>query len=642
MTSQSLIDRFRSSRISNRSPIHSFHNPTTNRSASQYAMDELEPWPEDDDEVFRDRKTSTSRSRDVTTAFASARAQSLPRSPSPDAWQDEASLSGSPYNAKPRPMFSGPPRPIASSVAIGKASASRNTSTDRKGIRWKDQGRHSGIGSLLFDYNHDKQPEYQPDSTWRWIRRREKALESEVQQYLDLQANGLVAGSQGIIPRGSDIDEYSDAGSSTPTGTFYSTATSKSRMTSSLYVPTRSTPDGNVIPVRQPKSTRPRGLRAARMGLRRSILALAQLKGEEDAHVDDALMERKKALSQLNRLSKRKEIATTELQALEDDEEEPLGKELRELGSRYDSVTQEIRELEEKLVGMRNQRRWLRGKMEDVKNRREAGLSGYRGALKDIDSEVATLMLRPPVQPLELEQLQQDSLGRTESTGGLEFLRLIPERRTVDMAKSWWNSEISILEQRKAQVNADKQALEEGGAMWAEVMLLVLDYESRLRQLMNGAQHPPSSKGKETIPSQEELIREQLPEMDKVIEELEKHLHLAEDKRWNLLICAIGAELEAFTEAQEMLRGLVDTEGESRNVSQPAAATEQEGQDNTETYDESSDNEVPPDLLVSRAEDTPNKLLSVASPEVEPTLERGESENDVPPEFLVEHKDKSD
>ncbi|KAL6849706.1 hypothetical protein ACO1O0_009249 [Amphichorda felina] len=628
-----------SSRISNRSPILPLHKPATERSASQYAMDELEPWPEDDDEPFRDRKASASRSRMSTPA--SACALSLPRSPSPDAWQDEASVPGSSFEPKPRPMFSGPPRPIVSSVAIGQASASRNTSTDRKGTSWIGQGKQRVIGSLLFDHKHEYQPEYQSDSIWLWIRRREKALENEVQQYLDLQANGLVAGSQGMIPPGSDMEEYSDAGSSTPTGTFYSTATSKSRMVSSLYVPTRSTPDGNVIPVRQPKNSRPQGLRAARMGLRRSIAALAELKGEEDAHVDDALTERRRALIQLNRLSKRREIASTELQTLEGDEEEPLGQELRELGARYDTISQEIRELEEKLVGMRNNRRWIRGKMDDVKNRREAGLSSYRGALKDIDSEVETLMLRPPVQPLDSDQLQQTSSGRAESTGGIEFLRLIPERRTVDMAKSWWGSEISILEQRKAQINADRQALEEGGALWAEVIGLVSEYESRLRQLMEGPQPSLSSKGKERIPSQEELIKEQLPEMYKVIEKLQMHLHLAEDKSWNLLICAIGAELEAFTEAQEMLRGLVGIDEGPQDVSQPADTTEQQTRDGTDRHDESSDNEVPPDLLVSRVDEHPSQPPSMTSPEVEPKLQ-ADSQNDVPPEFLAEHKDKSD
>jgi hypothetical protein len=383
------------------------------------------------------------------------------------------------------------------------------------------------------------------------------------------------------------------------------------------------------------------------MGLRRAISALAQLKAEEDAHVDDALAERQKVLSQLNRLSMRREIASTELHTLEEDEQEPLGRELRELGARYDSITEEIRQLEERLVGMRNQRRWLRRRMDDVLNRREAGLSGYRGTLKEVDSEVATLMRRPPIQPLDLGLAQQHGHGRAESTGGLEFLRLIPERRTVDMARSWWESEISILEQRKTQIKADREALNEGGTMWAEVMRLVSDFESRLRRVMEGEQPSSSAKGKEPVHTIEELIREQLPEMEKVIGELEEHQRFAEDKGWNLLICAIGAELETFMKAQEMLRETLD-EGSSQGVSQATDASgreskeDQDTQSDQEEYDESSDNEVPPDLLVSRADGRLSQPSSVASPEVGAPLARVESDNDVPPEFLAEHKDKSE
>ena len=605
-------------------------------------MDELEPWPEDDtDEAYRDRPTAP------RTKKLAAPTPSLPRStpsPSSDAWQNKADSNfGSPPRNRARPLFAGPPPPIASSIMVKKGPSSDSSSASGRRTQSHARASQTGLGSLLFDYKHDKQPGYQPDSVWRGLRRREKALEGELQQLLDLQASGLVAGRDGgMLPSSSEQDEYSDTGSSTPTGTFYSTATSKSRMMNSLYVPTRSTPEGNVIPVRQPKSSRPRGLRSTRTGLRRSISALAQLKAEEDSLVDDALTERKKALGQLSKLHMRRESVTAELRSLEEDEEEPLGQELRKLGTKYDTMTQEIRELDEKLVGMRNQRRRLRAKMEDVKSRRDAGLSGYRGALKDVDSEVTTLMHRPPIQPLDLEALNQVWSGKSSSAGGMEFLRMIPERRTLEMAKSWWESEVTILEQRKAQVEDDRLALEEGGALWSEVMQLVSDYEARLRGLMKGEPSGSSVKGKEKVPTQEDMIRDQLPEMEKVMNELEKHQHFAEDKGWNLLICAIGAELEAFGEAQEMLQGILDGEGDEESSQPPTAqSTNADEHNHQDQHDESSDNEVPPDLLVSHSEDRASNPPSQASPQVGPELKRMESgsENDVPPEFLAEHKE---
>jgi hypothetical protein len=45
-----------------------------------------------------------------------------------------------------------------------------------------------------------------------------------------------------------------------------------------------------------------------------------------------------------------------------------------------------------------------------------------------------------------------------------------------------------------------------------------------------------------------------LAEMDLVLDRLDSKLDLAEDRNWNLLVCCIGAELEAFREGREVLR----------------------------------------------------------------------------------------
>lgn len=515
----------------------------------------------------------------------------------------------------------------------------RQRSVDHHHAPAQDKTTPGVIRSLLFDNRHEGPARSHPDSTWRGIRRREKALEKEAQQLLDLQASGLIAGSTGATTP-ADRDEYSDTGTSTPTGS----TTAKLRMVNSLHIPTRSTPEGNVIPVRQPRPSQPRGLRSARTGLRRTMSALAQLKIEEGTHIEDALADRRKALSQLSQLGLRREGVSAELHTLEEDEEEPLGQELRDLGSRYESVTKEIRELEERLVGMRNQRRWIRGRIEDVRNRREAGLSGYRGALKDIDLEMTAIVTRPSVQPLDLEVTSLKARAEAPSTGGLEFMQMIPERRTAEMAKAWWESEVAILERQRFEVDADRRALEEGGAVWAEVTQLVSDYESRLRQLMKGEQTSVSVKGKEKSPSQEDLIRGQLSDMRKIMEDLEAHQHEAQEKGWNLLICAIGAELEAFTEAQEMLGALLTDDGEGQEEDFDQTSKAGAGGGGRGKNEEGSDNEVPADLLVS---DTADDVISTEppsalSPEAEPELKQAESENDVPPEFLAEHREKVD
>ncbi|OAQ97167.1 hypothetical protein LLEC1_03053 [Akanthomyces lecanii] len=619
MSNPSILDHISSPTL--RSPILAAFRSPPARPPTEYQLHELEPKPEYP-EMSRDYTHDNPRQLGLSFRDKSA-----------DGWSNDApSSTGSSSAPKRRAMFHGPPPPIAGSIM--KSHRSQGSS---------DGGRSQGIvaastaqlGSLLFQPPR-QQSQVRPDSAWRAFGRRERAIEQEIQQLLDLQATGLIAGS-GRLP--AEGDDYSGTGSSTPTGTFYSTATSKSRMLNSLHVPARANRDGNVIPVRQPTGGKPLGLKSARAGLRKAMAALVELKQEEDAHVDAALSERKNALVHLSRLSVKRNGVNSELHELQEDEEEPLGKEMRELGSKYKSLTQEIRQMEERLMAMRNQRKFVREKMEDVQNRRDAGLSGYRGALKDIDAELQSIMMHPPIQPLDPEVFFSPGLAGHDarSSGGMEFLGLIPERRTPAMAKSWWENELDVLDKRRQQISKERQALEDGSAVWREVTALVTSFESSLRHLMKtGTQWAtPSVKGKEKLPSQESLIRDQLLKMDDVVTQLNGCLHQAESEGWNLLVCAVGAELEAFREAQDMLKSFLEGDAPSEP---DASQNEQhhEPRQASQSTDE-SDNEVPSDLLMSTS-DAPNKEQDGTQDDGTTTsvLKRMDSENDVPPEFLAE------
>ncbi|KAL2202946.1 hypothetical protein CC79DRAFT_1325734 [Sarocladium strictum] len=650
MSSQSFFDRVTSSRRGSLLPIHS----PPQRLPSEYDLDELDPRPDD-------RLLSYSPPRD---RFQSPVLGKGPRSISPGPSEEAVSSIGSNSKLKfrsPHAMFTGPPPPIAASLLLGNSQRDRKQRAEPGNTRTVQT--NNGV-RVLFDHQ-DEHGQLRPDSAWRSLQRQERAIETDVQHLLDLQASGLIAGLDGRPPNSSDFDDHSDAGSSTPTGTFYSTATSRSRMMNSLHIPTRANADGNVIPVRQPKRARPPGLREARTGLRKSMLALANLKAEEDAHIDDALSQRKKALAQLDRLGSRRDDVSRELQSLEHNEEEPLGQALRDLGSQYDSLTHDIRALEEKLVGMRNRRRVVRAQMEDVQNQREAGLSGFRGALRDVESDVTAMMRRPPIQPLDPDIFKRAVSTADEEdddldiSGGVNFLRMIPERRTIEMARSWWQAEITALERRKVQIDSEHRALEEGGVLWLEAMALVTDFESRLRSATKGAstgqslspaQSIEQGKGKEKELSQQDIIRGQLPLLDKSIVELEGHMQTAETNGWNLLICAIGAELEAFREAREMLREIVGDDKEESTQSSDQSAMEQEpgphSQDDTHAED-SDGNEVPDDLLVSGINHEESQEKTSQEDEADDTGKRSalhrvdSSDNDVPADFFAEH-DKLD
>ncbi|KID98327.1 Autophagy-related protein 28, partial [Metarhizium majus ARSEF 297] len=621
------------------------------QTTTEYQLEPLEPRP---NEPWRQEHENTSIPEHASPSAASQSKQTPLHSANR---RDDSP--GSYSKRKPRLMFTGPPPPIASSVVVSSRQSSPTPVTVDRGREANGLMRTLGrsIAQAVFDQRTSRDTPYslQSDTTWRSLRHRQRALETDIQQLLDSQVAGLVSGSQNgdLSSASRDIDVHSDTGSSTPTGTFYSTATSRSQMPRSLYIPPTSTLEGIIIPVRQPAKNRSTGLKSARNGLRRAILSLVELREEEMDKIDTAIEERRNALSQLNTLGTRRLGIQAKITAVDGDKNEPLGRQLRELEAKYNLVNQEIGTLEERLISLRNQRQWLKEKMNDAKGKREAGLSGYRGALKDVNSELAFLVRRPSFLPLDPAVFGADGGALSEdvaSSGGLEFFRLIPERRTPEMAKSWFEAELKILQRRRIQVHQDRQALEKGAGVWDHVVALVVDFESELRRLLKdgiSSSAQSSAKGKENAVSDGDLIQAQLVSMNTVLVELEEAMRQAETHGWNLLICAIGAELETFKEAQSVLESLLpssNTGEDDTNQSMPTTRRDSHTTDQHGHSQGDSDNDVPTDLFLSHVDGTDQssikQLYQDRSRSMDVSGDRPrsqDSENEVPLEFLAEH-----
>ncbi|KAK4227282.1 hypothetical protein QBC38DRAFT_478089 [Podospora fimiseda] len=657
ITGSSFLPRLSLSRRDNGAGLP-FYNPTSppiRKKPSEYDLSELSPQPsrspraEDgliSPEPWRNRKSSSEH-----------------RSLSPNSIQSgRLSNTGSASKTKPngRILFNGPPPPIATSRMFYRDEEE----TEPRRLDASTIAR--GIGSIFIDRSSPSHTrttagprDYEPDTVWRTLQRRENTLQKELQRLLDAQSVGLAGNfGDGAQPdHGPHSAGASDAGSNTPTGTLYASAMSTAPSMSSskhvVFAQANVDSSGKVIPVRQPRA-RPVSLPEARAGLARYITLLADLKAEEDATLASALSSRKKALAQLRKLSSQQKGIEEELHALEDDKEEPLAQELQELTEERDHVAGEIAELEERLVGLRNRKRWLDAKVDDVKNRREAGLSGYRGALKEVEGKVWGILRRPGVRPLDLEVIDGEG---DDNPGGEEFLRLKPERRTAEMAKEWWEGEVALLERRKGVVDRDRKALEEGVEVWKAAVEILDQYEKNLDQDLKR-----NKDGKAVDKTPEEAVYGQLVKIRAVGKALEEKFKTAEKKGWNLLICAIGAELGAYKLADKLLSNtlkdmgvdiekdkpeqedLMDNNGDNtphlgRSMKGSGALTldnHRNGQGDGNLVDlhddrddrrtvEESDNEVPSDFLVSAA--SPKSI----------SRESSLSENEVPPEFLVEH-----
>ncbi|KAK3391469.1 hypothetical protein B0T20DRAFT_80245 [Sordaria brevicollis] len=685
------------------------------KKSSEYDLDELSPRPDD---LFTSHRVPQNRNQ---SAFRRRASPSPSRS---SAFSDKVSTTRSTSKSKKsRVVFAGPPPPIFSTQVLqrnDKDGYSSPTSPLEFGVSSIAQN----INSVLFDKGGPvargrDEVRFEQDTFWRNLQHRERLIQKEFQRILDAQSNGLMANLNpgAAQPPSSNISE---AGS-----------TSTARRSHAVFeLPTRTTETGIIIPVRQPRQ-KPLTLRGARAALARTMALAADLKVEEEANLDSALFVRKKALSELRKLSTQRDAIVGELQTLEDDDDEPLARELRELDEEYSTVRAEIVELEERLVGLRKRKRWLDGRRLDVRNRREAGLSGYKGALRDVDDKMQDILVKPRVLPLDVEAVigpghhEGNQEVEEQALVGLEFMRLRPERRTSEMAKDWWESEIALLERRKEEVNKERSALEEGAEMWKEVVGLVISYEEDLRKEIakaNSAEPVDFShgggkgKGKAVADDQAQspltFYASQLDKVTKVMGELDEKFKLAEEHGWKLLLCAIGAELEAFRQAKDMIQSMLmeqayeveeEKQYQGSNGSTPRlgrstatvlqdstgawststrpTATGQHGVDGVvhgsdenvqHTYgrnhldlvdledepheeeekkhadhDESDDNEVPPDLLVSGVDnddrDEPGGVsVGLRASRQGPESSNPESENDVPPEFLAQHRHGDD
>ncbi|RDW87497.1 hypothetical protein BP5796_03191 [Coleophoma crateriformis] len=509
-------------------------------------------------------------------------------------------------------QFAAPPAPIAQSVLLhnehlkhgkeGQASAGRNGDTLSGSVMMSTSGyrtRRKKSGSL---------------DALLGLERREKAIQKDLQDLLDLQSAGLVqgfGGGSGGRPSATDIDGLSDAGSSTPT----SRSVLLDRNTSQSREKTR----GGVMPVRQPKK-RSVGLRGARRGLLRDMGELVDIKIDESALIDLEINRREDALKNVKVWEERISGFGIKLRsATEDGEDNRI---IAELRSEQKAVDTEIREMEDRLLQMRARKRWLGERINETVNKKEARLSSYRGALRDAETEVKEFLRRPPVDVSPI------SSGEEES-----FMALPPNRRTLGMAKEWWTKEISALEERRKEIELEKEALDEGAKIWEASMQSVMEFEDDLRtQMKIGVDDP-------------EALKRQVAKMGSVISDLAANLKIAEEKHWNLLICAVGAEVEAFREGENILRGALGMSDSKDLVDvQPAAEAEVHVDGGVELEDDNDGDSVREGLEQAlqgtigsegTAENNELQLRKLTSLEREVT---DSSEDDGPPaELMFDH-----
>lgn len=417
------------------------------------------------------------------------------------------------------------------------------------------------------------------------LSRQETHLQSTLQILLDAQSEGLLAGLGGPS---SAHDDASSTGSRTPT-------TPESMI--------HSRKPKSVVPVRQPAKKKV-GLHGARRGIARAISDLANLKSEEGRVLEDDVARRGGILSTVTDYE-RKTIGLRE--QIRGIQSEDTSRRVEHLKAEEKTLASSIHDLETQLYEMNARHRQLIREMDGLNNSVQSKLSSYESALALAEKDIKSFLSRPPVE--------------TSTKASTGIWALPKERRTLEMAKEHYSEEQQTLKARFQAVQAEGRALEKGKVVWEAVVQEVTNVEKSLREEMQRMQSPLVDTGKDGSTKGMNTI---LQTMRHARTSIESKLDLAETKGWRLLVCCIGAELEALNEGQAVLEGALEASmasgGRSHNKAGPSESSNGTVVVEGPLIDDSAPAASP---------------LDIASP-ARGFLDRSEDEDDGPgPELLV-------
>ncbi|KAL5353018.1 hypothetical protein ACLOAV_001047 [Pseudogymnoascus australis] len=219
------------------------------------------------------------------------------------------------------------------------------------------------------------------------------------------------------------------------------------------------------------------------------------------------------------------------------------------------TIDREISNLEARLYTLRAHRHLLARALLEQRSRHEAQASSWVGAKREVEAEVSSWLRRPT----EALSLDGEVAGETQELDA--FLALPPGRRTLGGAIEAVRAVMAEVAGQMESVEREGDAVERGAGVWEGVLEKILTFEKELRGWMKGG-----GAGAEGV----------LEKMGGVGREIEGCAEVAEREGWTLLVCAIGAELEAWREGEGVLKGVVRgfspegaKEGRGSNTSSP-------------------------------------------------------------------------
>ncbi|MCJ1377328.1 hypothetical protein MMC17_000422 [Xylographa soralifera] len=518
-------------------------------------------------------------------------------------------------------------------------------------------------------------------ATLRALARQTAHLQRTLQSLLDAQSAGLLAGLGGPpqdIPSSSPSGGFrqqpaassrcyhdvetpsSEEGSRTPTTR--ASSVSRGGSTDSSSNPTARPHTAETLryrdvppPTRRKASAQKRvGLQAARKGILRGLHDLVQVKAQEEAVLAAQLGQHEDTLTEMEAAEAKRKGIMGRIEAIERNGREGM-EAVDKLEREERDIERTILETEERLAELRVRLKRVRARREEGGNRLDARLSSWRAALEGLERAVGE------------RWLGDKGTGLRKGKGVLALPR---ERRTLGLVRESVKEERAEVEGKLVRVEREREACGRGAEVWGGVITTIEEVERRLKAELR------STKSAKKKPKLDTGEREQVEEtageggMEAMLQHttsalstLSTQLDLAESQGWKLLVCSIGAEVEALREGREMLLSalsqsalLPDTAGlSSLNEmagSQLGSGTLRRKEDDTVSRDQaptlpssaSQSFHTTKEAILGRSalgvgnDATNGSVMGDLAELQERSMERSEDEDDEPgPDFLVEH-----
>jgi len=339
------------------------------------------------------------------------------------------------------------------------------------------------------------------------------------------------------------------------------------------------------------RTSRKISLHAARAGILRSLQELAIVKEQESTIFSSEIALRTYILDGITATEAKKEGIQGTVTAIESDPH--TGR------SAITALEREEREVEAEIVATENRLMELKTRLGTVKrireeraNKLEARLSSWQAALREVEKGAAERWL--------------DSGKSIRNRTGVYALPR--QRRTLQMVREEVEAAKVEIEGSWKEVERERSACIEGGQMWEKVCQTVEEVEKRLTAEVGKDKLGEADNGVDG-----RVMESMLAHLDTAISTLSAQLAVAEPKDWKLLVCSIGAELEALREGKDMLESALVQSGllgSTGGVTVRSAEREEvnglgraQGALEGVPRSEDEDDEPGPELLISHLED---------------------------------------